>query len=146
MATTRVRIGIGILFLAGCGTSFFIGRAAQAPEPAAMLRSKTGGELRMLLDHQRLGSSEISIAEMTLPAGTNSSQHAHPAIEIFYVLSGELEHVVNGKSYILKPGMVGFVKPPDKVQHKVGPAGPMKALAMWVPGDEGARVAERWQR
>ena len=98
----------------------------------------------MLLDKQRLGSSEISIAEMTLSPGLSTSEHTHGALEIFYVLSGELEHVVNGKSYILKPGMVGFVKPPDKVQHKVGPGGPMKALAIWVPGDEGARVAERW--
>jgi quercetin dioxygenase-like cupin family protein len=144
MAMTRIRVGVGILFVIGCGTSFVAGRAAQAPAPAAVLRSKSGSELRMLLDKQRLGSSEISIAEMTLSAGLTSSVHTHGALEIFYVLSGELEHVVNGKSYILKPGMVGFVKPPDKVQHKVGPAGPMKALAIWVPGDEGARVAERW--
>lgn len=31
----------------------------------------------------------------------------HGAVEIFYVISGELEHVVNGWSYLLKPGMVG---------------------------------------
>jgi quercetin dioxygenase-like cupin family protein len=144
MAMTRMRLGIGILFVVGCGTSFVAGRAAQAPAPAPVLRSKSGSELRMLLDKQRLGSSEISIAEMTLSAGLSTSEHTHGALEIFYVLSGELEHVVNGKSYILKPGMLGFVKPPDKVQHKVGPGGPMKALAIWVPGDEGARVAERW--
>jgi len=144
MAITRVGVGIGILFVMGCGSSYFLGRAAQAPAPAAVLRSKSGSELRMLLDKQRLGSSEISIAEMTLSAGLSTSEHTHGALEIFYVLSGELEHVVNGKSYILKPGMVGFVKPPDKVQHKVGPSGPMRALAIWVPGDEGARVAERW--
>jgi hypothetical protein len=41
-----------------------------------------------------------------------------------HVLEGELEHVVNGKSYRLQPGMVGYVRPPDRVRHKVGPAGP----------------------
>jgi hypothetical protein len=96
MAMTRMRIGIGILFVVGCGTSFVAGRAAQAPAPAGVLRSKSGSELRMLLDKQRLGSSEISIAEMTLSPGLSTSEHTHGALEIFYVLSGELEHVVNG--------------------------------------------------
>ena len=65
--------------------------------------------------------------------------------EIFYVVSGELEHVVNGKSQFLKPGMSGFVMPPDKVIHKTGPAG-AKVVVVWVPGEEASRVASRWTR
>jgi hypothetical protein len=57
---------------------------------------------------------------MIFPANQDSGEHAHDAIEIFYVVAGELEHVVNGKSQILKPGMSGFVRPPDKVRHKTG--------------------------
>ena len=63
---------------------------------------------------------------------------------MFYVLSGELEHVVNGKSQILKPGMVGYVKPPDKIRHKT-PAG-AKVVVIWVPGDEGKKIAARWTK
>ena len=146
MRTMRVRIGIGLLFAVGCGTSFVLGRAAQAPEPGAVLRSKTGNQLRMLLDKSRLGSSEVSIAELILPVGTKTAAHTHGALEILYVVSGELQHVVNGKTYVLKPGMLGFVKPPDIVEHIVGPGGPTKLLAIWVPGDEGARIAENWER
>ena len=39
-------------------------------------------------------------------------------------------------SHMLKPGMAGFVKPPDTVRHKTGPAG-AKAVVVWVPGEEG---------
>jgi len=37
---------------------------------------------------------------------------------------------------VLGPGMVGFVKPGDKVRHTTGPQGPAKALLISVPGDE----------
>ena len=41
--------------------------------------------------------------------------------------------------------MSGFVKPPDKVRHKTGPAG-AKVVVVWVPGAEGKRIASRWTR
>ena len=59
---------------------------------------------------------------------------------MFYVLSGELEHIVNGKSEILTAGMTGYVKPPDKIRHKTGPAG-AKVVVIWVPGDEAGKIA-----
>jgi hypothetical protein len=53
---------------------------------------------------------------------------------------------VNGKSEILKPGMAGFVKPPDKVRHKTGPGGPVRTVVVWVPGAEAKKIAARWTR
>ena len=64
---------------------------------------------------------------------------------MFVVLSGELEHIVNGKSQILKTGMVGYVKPPDKIRHKTGAAG-AKAVVIWVPGEEAKRIIARWTK
>ena len=81
----------------------------------------------------------------TFPPNQDSGDHAHGAIEIFYVIAGELEHVVNGTSQFLKPGMSGFVKPPDKVRHKTGPSG-AKVVVVWVPGEEGRPVASRWTK
>ena len=49
------------------------------------------------------------MGEMVFPPNQDSGDHRHDAIEMFYVESGELEHVVNGVSQILKPGMAGFV-------------------------------------
>ena len=118
--------------------------AAQADKQGVVYRSPGGSTLRLILDDTNVGP-EISVGEMTFPPNADSGEHAHGAIEIFYVLSGELEHVVNGKSVILKPGMVGYVKPPDKIRHKTGPAG-AKVVVMWVPGAEANKIVSRWTK
>ena len=96
------------------------------------------------LDSGNVGP-EVSLGELTFPPNGDSGEHTHGSIEIFYVLSGELEHVVNGKSQILTPGMVGYVKPPDKIRHKTGPAG-AKVVVMWVPGAEAGKIIARWTK
>lgn len=118
--------------------------AAQSDKQGTTYRSPGGSTLRLMLDSTNVGP-EISLGEMTFPPNADSGDHAHGAIEIFYVLSGELEHVVNGKSVILKPGMVGYVKPPDKIRHKTGPAG-AKVVVMWVPGVEANKIVSRWTK
>ena len=118
--------------------------AAQAGKPGDTYRSPSGATLKLFLDDSNVGP-EVSIGELTLPPNADSGDHTHGAIEMFYVLSGELEHVVNGQSYILKPGMAGYVKPPDTIRHKTGPAG-AKVVVVWVPGDEGKKIAARWKK
>jgi quercetin dioxygenase-like cupin family protein len=120
------------------------GAAAQSDKQGVVYRSPGGSTLRLILDDSNVGP-EVSVGEMTFPPNADSGEHAHGAIEIFYVLSGELEHVVNGKSVILKPGMVGYVKPPDKIRHKTGPAG-AKVVVMWVPGAEANKIVARWTK
>src|SRR3954463_13392009 len=107
-------------------------------------RSPGGTTLRLMLDESNVGG-EVTLGEMMFPPNSDSGDHKHGAIEIFYVVSGELDHVVNGKSQILKPGMSGFVKPPDKVRHKTGAAG-AKVVVVWVPAEEARRVASRWTK
>ena len=64
-----------------------------------------GTTLRLMLDESNLGP-EASLGELTFPPNSDSGEHTHGAIEMFYVVKGELEHVVNGSSQILKPGMI----------------------------------------
>jgi quercetin dioxygenase-like cupin family protein len=125
------------LFIAGTAS-------AQSEKQGTTYKSPGGSTLRLILDDTNVGA-EVSLGEMVFPPNSDSGDHAHGAIEIFYVLSGELEHVVNGKSQILKPGMVGYVKPPDKIRHKTGPAG-AKVVVMWVPGAEANRIVSRWTK
>jgi len=113
-------------------------------QQGTVYRAPGGTTLRLMLDESNVGS-EVSLGEMTFPPNSDSGDHQHGAIEIFYVISGELNHIVNGKSQILTPGMAGYVKPPDKVRHKTGPAG-AKVVVVWVPGQEAARIAARWKR
>src|SRR3954470_5086856 len=107
-------------------------------------RAPGGTTLRLMLDENNVGG-DVTVGEVVFPANSDSGDHKHGAIEIFYVVSGELEHVVNGKSEILKPGMSGFVKPPDSVRHKTGAAG-AKVVVVWVPAEEARRVASRWTK
>jgi quercetin dioxygenase-like cupin family protein len=118
--------------------------SAQSDKQGVTYRSPGGTMLRLMLDDTNVGP-EVTVGEMTFPPNIDSGEHSHGAIEMFYVLSGELEHVVNGKSQILKPGMAGFVKPPDKIRHKTGPAG-AKVVVIWVPGDEARKIVARWTK
>jgi len=119
---------------------------AAQPDKAqgATYRSPTGTTLRLMLDESNVGP-EVTLGEIVFPPNSDSGDHKHGATEMFYIVSGELEHIVNGKSQILKPGMAGYVKVPDSVRHKTGPAG-AKAVVVWVPGDEGKKIAARWKR
>jgi quercetin dioxygenase-like cupin family protein len=107
-------------------------------------RSPSGTTLRLMLDDSNVGPG-VSVGEMIFPANSDSGDHQHGALEMFYVVSGEYEHVVNGTSQVLKPGMSGYVKQGDKVRHKTGPAG-AKVVVIWVPGDEAKRIASRWTK
>ena len=117
--------------------------SAQSDKPATY-KSPGGTTLKLLLDDSNVGP-EATVGELTFPPNVDSGDHKHGAIEMFYVISGELEHVVNGKSQILKPGMAGYVKPPDTIRHKTGPAG-AKVVVIWVPGDEARRITARWTK
>ena len=133
--------GLAVIVMLGLATTT---RAGSDADQGTTYRAINGTKIRLILDEHNLGS-EASVGEIIFPPNSDSGEHVHGSTEIFYVLTGELEHVVNGKSQILKPGMAGFVKPPDKVRHKVGPAG-ATAVVVWVPGAEGTRVVSRWTR
>lgn len=120
--------------------------SAQAADLGSFL-SESGAEIRLLLSESNLGGGELQVGEITFPPGTNSGNHYHGATEVFYVLSGELEHVVDGVSETLGPGDLGFVRPPSAVNHRTSPDGPgAKALVIWAPGGEGTRIVENWRR
>jgi quercetin dioxygenase-like cupin family protein len=137
--TKRTVVAVAILLASGMSAA-----AAQSGKPGETYRSPGGSTLRLFLDDSNVGP-EVSVGELTFPPNADSGEHTHGAIEMFYVLSGELEHVVNGKSYLLRPGMTGYVRPPDKIRHKTGPAG-AKVIVMWVPGDEAKKIASRWTK
>ena len=123
-----------------CVVSFGAGALAQSATDVVSYQSGPNGtRLDVLFD--------VDVALLTFPPGTNSGSHAHGVTEIFYVLDGTLEHVVNGESHILRKGMLGYVQPPDMVNHIVDPNGPpAKTLVIWAPGGEAARLGSRWQR
>ena len=103
--------------------------------------------IKILVEASNLGSAEVEIGEITFPPGppVPGEGHLHGSIEIFYILSGELDHIVNGESHVLTPGMVGIVRPGDRVKHQVNSSTPVKALVIWAPGGEVERLARFFQ-
>ncbi len=100
-----------------------------------------GVAIRVLVEQQNLGSGEVEVAEITFPGGSSSGEHHHGATEILYIVSGRMDHVVNGESHVLEPGMAGIVRPGDSVVHRVLSAEPVKAVVVWTPGGEATRIA-----
>ena len=142
---------VAVALVTASGLSFLAGLTAQSTQsPTSALvgrvyESGGGTQLEVLFDGPRQ-NGDVDVAEITFPPGTNSGDHAHEATEIFYVLEGTLEHVVNGESHILTPGMLGFVNPPDLVNHIVAEDGPpAKALVIWAPGGTAALLTSRWR-
>lgn len=117
---------------------------AKATEGTRLLQNEGSDfSIKVLVEASNLGSGEVEIGEITFPAGSEPRNgHAHTSIEIFYILSGELDHIVNGESHLLGPGMVGIVRPGDDVIHRVPSATePVRALVIWAPGGEVERLS-----
>ncbi len=127
-----------------------IGQQATSPAYAPAVTNGTrwfegigGLRIKMLVEASNLGGAEVELGEITFPAGSGATGrgHTHTAVEVFYILSGELHHVVNDTTYVLQPGMVGIVRPGDRVIHRVPSDTPVRALVIWAPGGEAERLA-----
>ena len=113
-----------------------------------ILESTSGAQLKILVEQPVLGAKDVEIAEATLPVGLGAgpASHRHGSTEIIYVISGELDHVVNGEAHRLTPGMIGIVKPTDTVIHRVVGQQPVKVLLIWAPGGEVERLAQTFRQ
>ncbi|MEQ8660706.1 MAG: cupin domain-containing protein [Gammaproteobacteria bacterium] len=99
--------------------------------------------IRMLLEQANLGDARVELGELTLPvAYGEGAAHSHDSLEIFYVIEGVLGHEVDGVAHRLEPGMVGFVRPGQRVRHAVLSAIPVRAVVVWLPGGEADRLVE----
>ena len=110
---------------------------------SGVLDERGPGEIwKILLDESNLGGKELELAELTLKAGTTVPAHTHQSLEVIYVLSGTFGHEVNGHYYLLKPGMVGVVRPGDHVRHLVPKEHDAKLLLIWAPAGEAKGIID----
>lgn len=112
-----------------------------------ILENDAGTSIRVLVENVVVPGTGVEIAEATLPIGSGAgpASHRHGVMEMIYVISGVLDHVVNGEAHRLTPGMVGVVKPSDTVIHRVVGQAPVKMLLIWAPGGEVERLAQRFR-
>jgi quercetin dioxygenase-like cupin family protein len=93
------------------------------------------GWIKVLIEESNFGEKGVEIAEIYFPPGYQDIAHMHQ-LEILYVLEGELDHIVNGVSHILTPGMLGIVKEPDLVVHRSNSENGVRVLVIWPNGKE----------
>ena len=112
------------------------------------LEGNNGFSIKMLVERANLGGGEVEVGEITFPVGSGQSRrsHTHGAVEIYYILDGQLDHIVNDTSHVLDPGMVGIVRPGDGVVHRVLSDVPVRALVIWAPGGEADRIAGNFRQ
>ena len=149
--TTRTTVVLMAAVLSGMWFPTMVSAQDQgyqaATEGTRVLEGGNGFAIKMLVEQSNLGGGEVEIGEITFPvgAGRNRASHTHGRVEIFYVLEGELDHIVNDESHLLTRGMVGIVRPGDRVVHRVVSDSPVKALVIWAPGGEIERIAPNLQ-
>lgn len=93
------------------------------------------GIIKVLIEEANLGSKGAEVAEIWFPPGFEGTSHPHE-LEIIYVVEGELDHIVNGESHILQPGMIGVVRERDRVVHKTHSPDGVRTLVIWPLGKE----------
>jgi len=146
LQSTALRIFLPFIALAFVTTLQAV--AQDAPEylisgqGTRILEGANGLTIKILVEETNLGGSEVEVAEITFPGKSPGGDHVHGTHEIFYVLSGTMEHIVNGESAILEPGMIGIVRKGDTVSHKILSDEPVRALVIWAPGGEVERLAQ----
>ncbi|MFQ3333384.1 MAG: quercetin dioxygenase-like cupin family protein [Woeseiaceae bacterium] len=96
---------------------------------------KNVGWIKVLLEEANFKDTKVEVAEIYFPPGYQDIAHMHE-LELLYVLEGRLDHIVNGKSHILMPGMLGIVTKPDLVVHRSDSDDGARVLAIWPHGKE----------
>jgi quercetin dioxygenase-like cupin family protein len=119
----------------------------QPPSYARMSRGTRwlegpGVAIKVLVEAANAGGGEVEVAELTLQPASSAVNHLHGSHEILYIVEGVLDHVVNGETHRLEPGMVGIVRQGDTVAHKVVSTTPVRAVIVWAPGGEADRLAK----
>lgn len=56
-------------------------------------------------------TEQLTIAYVTIKAGTLLPEHAHPQEQVCNVLQGQLEMTIEGESRVLEPGITATIAP-----------------------------------
>jgi quercetin dioxygenase-like cupin family protein len=106
-----------VLHLAQDGSSAGQGSLPSAVYPFENLpvRTVNGAQLRDVLKGKLATGESLEVHETTLPpGGAPHAPHRHLHSEMWLIRKGTVEFLVNGRTYRLGPGSVGFVHSNDE--------------------------------
>jgi len=105
-----------------------------------------GGLYEVKASSQETGG-EMTVIEMTVPAGSGPPPHTHPGTESVYVLEGKLRYHIGGETVEGGPG--SFFHIPQGVVENFEPLTDIRVLVVYTPGGieqffaEAGEAAER---
>ena len=88
-----------------------------------------------------VNTRNVSVVHVKLAAGAIISEHVHDHEQVVNVVSGQLEHTVNGKRTTLRPGMVLVV--PPRVPHSFRALEDTYILDVLSPANKGFKGNHR---
>jgi mannose-6-phosphate isomerase-like protein (cupin superfamily) len=102
--------------------------------------SNSNAQVRMILRGKLATGEGLEVHETTLPPGAapTAATHHHPHSEMWLVREGTIELTVNGKSYLLQPGALGFVR--SNEEHGIKNVGATPATYFVVAVGPGAEL------
>lgn len=111
--------------------------SANYPYDKLLVHTLDHAEMRRVLKGKLATGEALEVHETTLPpGGAPHAPHHHVHSEMWLIREGTVELTVNGASYRLGPGSVGFVHSND--EHGIKNAGPTPARYFVVAMGPGA--------
>lgn len=90
-----------------------------------------GGLYEVLLSSDQSGG-EVTVMQMTLPAGMGPPPHTHPGSETVYVIDGTLTYHIGGELFEGQPGSLFHI--PAGVVENFEPTTTVRVLVTYRPG------------
>ena len=111
--------------------------SAMFPFDKMTVRTPNNAQIRDVLKGKLATGESLEAHQTTLqPGGAPHPPHRHPHSEMWLIREGTVEIMVNGKSYQLGPGSVGFVESND--EHGIKNVGATAATYFVVAVGPGA--------
>lgn len=118
--------------LANQANRTFSEEAKKHPEEAAHIASAF--RLKRLVGGPEIPADGFKFGYLMIAPGTVYPAHIHPAPEMYHILSGETEWIVNGEKFKAGPGSSVVMQPNQSHELVVLGDKPMKAVwAHWIP-------------
>jgi len=104
--------------------------------------ANNNAQIRMIMRGKLATGEAIEVHETTLPPGGSptAKTHHHSHSEMWLIREGAIELTVNGKTYPLTPGSLGFARSND--EHGIRNAGTVPAVYFLVAVGPGAETQE----
>jgi len=100
-------------------------------EDGATKEEFSWGEIRWLYGQYFDDEGEMTFGVVKMKPGEENALHSHPNCEeILYLIQGEVEHLYEGRSFQLSPGMA--IRIPAGIKHKMRNIGKEEARAIIV--------------